>query len=263
MTQRKNTLRQPRQKASQNAPNKAPNKAMVLAAGYGMRMRPLTDKLPKPLIRVADRALLDRVLDRLEDAGVENVVVNVHYLSDQIEKHLKTRTSPSITISHEEQLLDTGGGIVYALALLGEDVFYAVNSDAFWLNGYEDALLRLANLWDDDAMDGLLLLHSTVEAYGYEGTGDFLIDPLGGLKRRPESEVSPYLFTGVQLLHPRFFKKAPEGPFSLNLLYDDAIEQGRLYGIVHDGEWFHVGTVESLAEAENYIQARYAGTRHR
>jgi len=236
---------------------------MVLAAGYGTRMRPLTDNQPKPLVRVVERTLLDRVLDRLEDAHIKNVVVNTHYLGELIEQHLKDRASPSIKISAEEQLLDTGGGIAHALPLLGDDMFYAVNSDALWLNGYEDTLLRLANLWDDDLMDGLLLLHSTVEAYGYDGTGDFLIDPAGGLIRRPESEVSPYLFTGVQLLHPRLFKNAPEGPFSLNRLYDQAIDQSRLYGIVHDGEWFHVGTVESLTEAESYIQARYAGIRHR
>ena len=226
-------------------------------------MRPITDKRPKPLVQVVDRTLLDRALDRLEDAGVTNVIVNVHYLGDLVVEHLKNRTAPSIKISHEEQLLDTGGGIAHALPLLGDDVFYAINSDALWLNGYQDALLRLATIWDDRSMDGLLLLQSTVEAYGYDGTGDFLIDPLGGLQRRPESEVSPYLFTGVQLLHPRLFKNAPKEPFSLNRLYDQAIDQGRLYGIVHDGEWFHVGTVESLAEAESYIQARYAGTRHR
>ncbi|MEL0106752.1 MAG: nucleotidyltransferase family protein [Rhodospirillaceae bacterium] len=242
---------------------KPPTTAMVLAAGYGTRMRPLTDTLPKPLVRVLDRALIDRVLDRLEDAMVEKAVVNVHYLGEQIEKHLKSRTSPKIDISREEELLDTGGGIIHALSKLGKNPFYAVNSDALWLNGYKDALLRLAQHWDDTQMDGLLLLHSTVEAYGYDGMGDFVIDPLGGLQRRPEGEVSPYLFTGVQMLHPRLFKNAPSGPFSMNRLYDEAIEVGRLYGVIHDGEWFHVGTVESLKEAEDYIQARYAGTRHR
>lgn len=236
---------------------------MVLAAGYGTRMRPLTDTQPKPLVSVLDRSLIDRVIDRLEEAKVKKIVVNVHYLGEQIEQHLKSRNTPSIEISREDELLDTGGGIANALPLLGDDPFYAVNSDALWLNGYEDALLRLAALWNDDLMDGLLLLHSTVEAYGYDGMGDFTIDPSGALSRRPECEVSPYLYTGVQLLHPRLFKNAPDGPFSLNQLYDEAIENDRLYGIVHDGEWFHVGTVESLTEAENYIQARYAGIRHR
>jgi len=248
---------------NKNAPKTAPRTAMVLAAGFGTRMRPLTDTLPKPLVPVLDRSLIDRVLDRLTEAHVDNVVVNIHYLGDQIEQHLKERSSPAIKISSEETLLDTGGGIANALPLLGNDPFYAINSDALWLNGYEDTLLRLAKLWDDCKMDALLLLHSTVEAYGYDGTGDFVIDPAGALQRRPELEVSPFLYTGIQILHPRLFKKAPDGAFSLNQLYDNAIDKDRLYGIVHDGEWFHVGTVESLKEAENYIQARYAGIRHR
>ncbi len=241
----------------------APKRAMVLAAGLGERMRPLTDKKPKPLIEVAGRTLLDRALDRLEECGVETVVVNVHYLGDQIETHLQARTTPQTIISREEELLDTGGGVAKALPMLEDDVFYVVNSDALWLNGYENALQHLAAQWDEPRMDGLLLLHSTVEAYGYEGNGDFIVDPLGTLDRRPESEIAPYLFTGVQILHPRLFKNAPAGPFSLNRLYDEAIDQGRLYGAVHDGEWFHVGTVESLKIAEKYMQARYAGVRHR
>ncbi|MEQ8934196.1 MAG: nucleotidyltransferase family protein, partial [Amphiplicatus sp.] len=235
----------------------------LLAAGLGMRMRPLTDNKPKPLIEVAGRTLIDHALDRLEDAGVKTAVVNVHYLGGQIETHLSTRKTPEIDISHEETLLDTGGGVAKALPLLGKDVFYAVNSDALWLNGYEDTLLRMARLWNDDRMDALLLLHSTVEAYGYWGVGDFTIDPAGVLARRAESEVSPYLFTGVQILHPRLFENAPGGAFSLNVLYDKAIDEGRLYGIVHDGEWFHVGSPEGLSEAESYLQARYAGTRRR
>jgi len=249
--------------APKNAPKSAPKSAMVLAAGFGTRMRPLTDTQPKPMVPVVGRSLIDRVLDRLEEANVKNIVVNIHYLGDQIEQHLKNRSSSTIKISHEETLLDTGGGIANALPLLGKDPFYIINSDAFWLNGYEDTLSRLAKIWDDSKMDALLLLHSTVEAYGYDGTGDFTIDPAGALQRRPEAEVSPFLYTGIQILHPRLFKKISEGAFSLNKLYDDAIDKDRLYGIVHDGEWFHVGTVESLKEAENYIQDRYAGTRHR
>jgi MurNAc alpha-1-phosphate uridylyltransferase len=236
---------------------------MLLAAGLGTRLRPLTDTVPKPLIPVAGRTLLDHALDRLEDAGVETVVVNVHYLGESIERHVSARKTPATKISHEETLLDTGGGIAKALSLLGNDVFYAVNSDALWLNGYEDTLKRLARLWDDETMDALLLLHSTVEAYGYTGLGDFVIDPAGALQRRSECEVAPYLFTGVQILHPRLFENAPEGAFSLNVLYDQAIDRGRLYGIVHDGEWFHVGTEDGLSEAENYLRARYAGIRRR
>ncbi|HIC28255.1 MAG TPA: nucleotidyltransferase family protein [Rhodospirillales bacterium] len=241
-----------------------PYKAMVLAAGLGTRLKPVTDTLPKALVQVDNRALIDHALDRLEAVGVGEVVVNTHYLAEQLQAHLSGRKSPVLQISHEDDLLDTGGGIAKALPLLGDDPFLAVNADAFWLNGPYDALQRMAHTWDDDTMDGLLLLHSTVEAYGYTGLGDFCA-PLGDgvLTRRLEGEVSPWLFTGIQMLHPRLFKTAPDGAFSLNLLYDRAIESGRLLGVVHDGEWFHVGTPQGLEEAETYMHLRYAGKERR
>ena len=241
-----------------------PYKAMVLAAGLGTRLKPVTDTLPKPLVQVDNRALIDHALDRLEAVGVGEVVVNTHYLAEQLQAHLSGRKSPVLQISHEDDLLDTGGGIAKALPLLGNDPFLAVNADAFWLNGPYDALQRMAHTWDDDTMDGLLLLHSTVEAYGYTGLGDFCA-PLGDgvLTRRLEGEVSPWLFTGIQMLHPRLFKTAPDGAFSLNLLYDRAIESGRLLGVVHDGEWFHVGTPQGLEEADTYMHLRYAGKERR
>jgi MurNAc alpha-1-phosphate uridylyltransferase len=239
-------------------------KAMVLAAGLGTRLKPVTDTLPKALVQVDNRALIDHALDRLEAVGVGEVVVNTHYLAEQLQAHLSGRKSPVLQISHEDDLLDTGGGIAKALPLLGDDPFLAVNADAFWLNGPYDALQRMAHTWDDDTLDGLLLLHSTVEAYGYTGLGDFCA-PLGDgvLTRRLEGEVSPWLFTGIQMLHPRLFKTAPDGAFSLNLLYDRAIESGRLLGVVHDGEWFHVGTPQGLEEAETYMHLRYAGKERR
>ena len=241
-----------------------PYKAIVLAAGLGTRLKPVTDTLPKALVQVDNRALIDHALDRLEAVGVGEVVVNTHYLAEQLQAHLSGRKSPVLQISHEDDLLDTGGGIAKALPLLGDDPFLAVNADAFWLNGPYDALQRMAHTWDDDTMDGLLLLHSTVEAYGYTGLGDFCA-PLGDgvLTRRLEGEVSPWLFTGIQMLHPRLFKTAPDGAFSLNLLYDRAIESGRLLGVVHDGEWFHVGTPQGLEEAETYMHLRYAGKERR
>ena len=241
-----------------------PYKAMVLAAGLGTRLKPVTDTLPKALVQVDNRALIDHALDRLEAVGVGEVVVNTHYLAEQLQAHLSGRKSPVLQISHEDDLLDTGGGIAKALPLLVDDPFLAVNADAFWLNGPYDALQRMAHTWDDDTMDGLLLLHSTVEAYGYTGLGDFCA-PLGDgvLTRRLEGEVSPWLFTGIQMLHPRLFKTAPDGAFSLNLLYDRAIESGRLLGVVHDGEWFHVGTPQGLEEAETYMHLRYAGKERR
>ena len=238
-------------------------RAMVLAAGLGTRMRPVTDTLPKPLIEINGRALIDHALDRLQAAGVTDAVVNTHHLADQVEAHLKDRTSPAIKLSPEKKLLETGGGIANALALLGDGPFFTVNADTFWLNGPLDTLGRLADTWDDANMDGLLLLHSTVEAYGYTGLGDFRAAGDGLLERRPEAEVSPWLFTGIQILHPRVFEDAPQGAFSLNRLYDQAIEAERLYGVVHDGEWFHVGTPEGLQEAETYMHLRYAGTTHR
>ncbi len=246
-----------------DADGTTPNSAMVLAAGLGTRMRPLTDDLPKPLIEIGGRTLIDRVLDRLEEAGVGAAVVNTHHLGNMLEKHLSGRARPRIRFSPETELLETGGGVRNALADLGPGPFYVVNGDVLWLNGPTDALGRMVEVWDDRAMDGLLLLHSTVDAYGYNGVGDFCADATGLLSRRPEVEVSPWLFTGVQILHPRLFEGAPEGPFSLNVLYDRAIEAERLYGIVHDGEWFHVGTPDGLAEAETYLNQRYASIKHR
>jgi len=241
-----------------------PKKAMVLAAGLGTRMKPVSDTLPKPLAKVDGKALVDHAIDRLEAVGVGDVVVNTHYLADQMKTHLAGRKTPALQISHEDALLDTGGGIAKALPLLGDDPFFAVNADAFWLNGPYSALRRMTDTWDDAAMDGLLLLHSTVDAYGYTGFGDFCCfagDDV--LRRRSEGEVSPWLFTGIQILHPRLFKDAPDGAFSLNVLYDRAIDAGRLHGAVHDGEWFHVGTPEGLEEAETYMNLRYAGNKRR
>ncbi len=236
---------------------------MVLAAGLGERMRPLTDSTPKPLLEVHGQSLLDRALDRLEDAGVTNAVVNAHYLADMIRDHLAGRASPDIALSHEQERLETGGGIKKALPLLGNGPFYAVNGDALWLNGPTDALCRMSEIWDDRSMDALLLLHSTVNAYGYSGRGDFLCEPDGRLSRRPEQEVTPFLFTGIQILHSRLFDRSPEGVYSLNVLYDQAIENDRLFGIVHDGEWFHIGTPKELSDAESYMNKRFAGVRHR
>lgn len=236
---------------------------MVLSAGLGLRMRPITEKIPKPLIPVAGRPLVDHAIDRLADAGVETVVVNTHYLAAILERHLGRRTSPTILFSPEPTLLETGGGVKAALPLLGEAPFYVVNGDAFWLNGSVDALGRLAEIWDDATMDALLLVHATVDAYGYDGRGDFGCAPDGLLTRRPECEVSPWLFTGIQLLHRRLFDGSPDGAFSLNLLYDKAIEAKRLFGIVHDGEWFHVGGADGLAAAETFLSVRFAGVERR
>ena len=241
-----------------------PKTAMVLAAGLGLRMRPITNKTPKPMVKVADRTLLDHALVRLRAAGVEKAVVNTHHLADQVAGHLKFRRDMDIVISDEtDLLLETGGGLKKALPHLGSEPFFVVNSDVLWLNGPTDGLMRLAASWDDNQMDALLLLHSTVEAYGYVGRGDFVIDPLGQLARRPEREIAPYVYTGIEIIHPRAMADTPDGPFSLNVVFDRLLEAERLYGIVHDGEWFDIGTPAGLSDAERYMAQKFAGRRRR
>lgn len=231
----------------------APRRAMVLAAGLGLRMRPLTETVPKPLIEVAGETMLDRALDRLAEIGVERAVVNTHWLPDRIEAHLAGRTRPAIELSREDELLDTGGGIARALPRLGAEPFYAVNADIVWRDGSIPALERLARGWDGAEMDALLLLNPTVRSSGYAGSGDFTMDPLGRISRRPERLVAPFVYTGVQIVSPALFAGAPDGAFSINPLWDRAMEAGRLFGIAHDGEWYHVGTPDALAAAEAEI----------
>jgi N-acetyl-alpha-D-muramate 1-phosphate uridylyltransferase len=228
----------------------APRIAMVLAAGLGKRMRPLTETLPKPLLPVLGRTLLDRVLDRFEEAGIERVVINLHYFRDVMEKHLAARQRPPIELSPEPDLLETGGGVKNALPRLGAAPFYAANADILWLDGMSPALARLARAWNDDTMDALLLLQPAVSAIGYDGGGDYFADPLGRLRYRKAHELAPFIYAGVHILHPRLFSGAPEGPFSLKRLWDQAEAKGRLWGVRHDGLWFHVGTPEGLAETE-------------
>lgn len=228
----------------------APRRAMVLAAGLGLRLRPLTEHRPKPLIELAGRTLLDRALDALETAGIESAVVNTHYLGAMIESHLAGRARPRVVLAPEDELLETGGGVRRALPHLGTGPFYVVNADIAWTDGDVPALARLAAAWRDDAMDALMLLHPVETATGYDGKGDFFRTESGALDRRGEAARAPFVFTGVQILHPRLFTGAPDGPFSLTVLFDTARTAGRLYGIVHDGDWHHIGTPAGLAEAE-------------
>lgn len=231
-----------------------PDAAMVLAAGLGTRMRPITETIPKPLVAVAGRPLIDHVLDRLADAGVARAVVNVHYLAGQIEAHLRGRTRPEIIFSDERDLLlETGGGIARSLPLLGPDPFYLLNTDSIWVESARPLLDRLAEAWDPDHMDALLVVAPTVVSSGYSGTGDFLLDAAGRLSRRPERITAPFVYTGGAILSPALFEDAPEGPFSLNVLLDRAIEAERLFGLRLDGLWMHVGAPEAIAEAEMMI----------
>jgi N-acetyl-alpha-D-muramate 1-phosphate uridylyltransferase len=231
-----------------------PDHAMVLAAGLGTRMRPVTDGMPKPLVPVAGKPLLDHVLDKLADAGVSDAVVNVHYFAEQIEQHLAGRRAPRITISDERnQLLNTGGGVRAALRFLGMHPFFLLNSDTLWIDGVDGNLNRLARAFDPARMDALLLLAPTATSVGYAGRGDFAMDPAGLLRRRREREIVPFVYAGAAVLTPSMFAEAPEGPFSLNLLFDRAIEAGRLCGLRLDGVWMHVGTPEAVAAAEAAI----------
>jgi MurNAc alpha-1-phosphate uridylyltransferase len=230
-----------------------PKSAMVMAAGYGTRLRPLTDTVPKAMVKVLGRPMIDVVLDRLAAAGVERAVINLHHLGEVIRDHLKSRNDIEIVYSEEKEILETGGGTKKALPLLGSDPFFTVNAKIIWLNGREDALHRLAKAWDPERMDSLLLLHPTVTAIGYDGPGDFLMDQEGKLKRRPEWEVAPFLYSGVSITHPRLFDASPDGAYSVNILWNRAIEQGRLAGIRHDGEWYHVSTPQHLREVEREL----------
>jgi N-acetyl-alpha-D-muramate 1-phosphate uridylyltransferase len=237
----------------------SPTRAMVLAAGLGTRMRPLTDALPKPLVPVAGKALLDHVLDRLADVGVTTAVVNVHHMADAIEAHLKGRTRPNIVISDERgELLDTGGGVVKALTLLGDAPFFHVNSDTIWIEGVMPNLNRLAAQFDPDRMDAALLVAATTASIGYEGRGDFAMMPDGRLRRRAEREVAPFVYAGAAILSRRMFAAAPAGKFSLNILFDRSLEAGRLFGLRLEGTWMHVGTPAAIKAAEVAISESVA-----
>lgn len=229
--------------------------AMVLAAGLGTRMRPLTDDRPKPMLDLGGRSLLDHALDRLAAAGVTQAVVNAHWRADQIAEAMSLREHPCVALQREEVLLETGGGVARALPLLGDAPFAVVNGDAFWLDGPTPALTRLAAAFDAAQMDALLLMVRTTQVEGAVGQGDFLLDPLGRMRRPKEREIAPYLYAGVQILSPALFDGAPGGAFSLNRLYDRAIENGRLFGLVHDGVWFHLSTPEDLRYAEETLRA--------
>jgi MurNAc alpha-1-phosphate uridylyltransferase len=227
-----------------------PKTAMVLAAGMATRLRPVSQSRPKALVEVAGKTLLDHALDRLAGVGVERAVVNTHYLGEQIERHLAARKSPAIRISHEQDILDTGGGIAKALPLLGPYPFYAINAKIIWRGGREEALRRLAAAWDEARMDALLLLQPTVSAVGYEGMGDLAMDQSGRVRFREPQEVAPFVYASIQILHPRLFAGAPQGAFPLRPLWEQAAASGRLFGLRHDGEWYHIATPQGLAEAE-------------
>ena len=230
--------------------------AMVLAAGKGTRMRDLASERPKPLIKVKDTPLIDGVLDRVSAAGIRKVVVNVHHFAGMLRDHLVSRQEPEIAISDEsDQLLDTGGGVARALEHFDGRPFFVLNADVLWLDGRANTLSRLAQRWSDEEMDALLLMCFTVNAIGYEGLGDFMMADDGRLSRREEQCVAPFAFSGIQVLHPRLFDAVPDGVFSLNRLWDKAESKGRLFGLIHEGAWMHVGTPEGVSAAEDVLSS--------
>ena len=228
----------------------ASDTAMVLSAGLGKRMRPLTASQPKPLVRVAGKALIDHALDRLAEAGVAKAVVNVHYLADSLEAHVKARKAPQVTVSDErELLLETGGGMKKALPLL-PDPFFAINSDNIWLDGPKNAFADLSSAWDAERMDALLLLVPHRGAHNFRGKGDFHMAADGKVSRRRSGRIAPFIYTGIQLVSHRLMRDAPEGPFSTNVLWNRAIDEGRLYGVAFTGQWFEVGNPQAIAPTE-------------
>jgi MurNAc alpha-1-phosphate uridylyltransferase len=232
-----------------------PTRAMILAAGLGTRMAPLTATRPKPLIEVRGKALIDHAIDHLIRGGVNYFVVNVHYMAEMLMAHLKKRKDVEIHICDETgAILDTGGAIAKALPYFKGEPFFTHNSDSLWVEGMGSALGRMKTRWDPDAMDALMLLASTVTAIGFDGRGDFEMDSLGLLKRRGELKLAPFVWTGLQIVHPRLFEGAPKGRFSINPLWDKAIEKGRLFGIRLDGVWIHVGTPQGLHDAESFLR---------
>ncbi|MFO6429813.1 nucleotidyltransferase family protein [Erythrobacter sp. W302b] len=231
----------------------ASDTAMILAAGLGKRMRPLTATQPKPLVRVAGKALIDHALDRLAEAGVAKAVVNVHYLADALEAHVLARAVPKVIVSDERaQLLETGGGMVKALGQL-PNPFFALNADNIWLDGPKSAFHDLSRRWDPAAMDALLLVVPHARAANFNGTGDFHMDPLGRLSRRRDGRIAPFIYTGIQLVSHRLMRDAPEGPFSTNILWNRAMAEGRLYGLSFTGLWFEVGTPQAIRPTEEAL----------
>ena len=238
----------------ESKPRPTPSTAMVFAAGLGQRMRPITDAIPKPLVKIAGRTLIDHCLDRLAEAGVGKAIVNVHWLADQIETHLKSRVAPQIVISDERaRLLDQGGGIKKALPQIGDAPFFICNTDALWIEGPRSELDRLIKFFDPGRMDALLLVAQAAGAVGVDWPGDFTMDPFNRLTKRDPRHVAPFVYAGVGVIKPQLFETVKEDVFKLAPFFFRAAEQGRLYGVRLDGIWLHVGRPESIPEAERAI----------
>ena len=236
-------------------PDWLPETAMVLCAGRGTRLAPITDNLPKPMVPVGDVPILGRTLEHLKNAGVKRVVINTHYLSDYVTRYVERLKDPSITVIHEETVLETGGGVKNALPHLGDEPFFVINGDSVWLDGMRNALHRFADTWDSEKMDIQLLLYPFARVLGWHGYGDYTMDEIGRLTSRDEVKVAPYAYMGVSIVHPRIFADAPDGSFSMRALYDKAEEEGRLFGALHDGLWYHISSPADLERANQRFAA--------
>jgi MurNAc alpha-1-phosphate uridylyltransferase len=228
--------------------------AMILAAGLGLRMRPLTNVTPKPLLEVDGITMIDRMLAHLKEGGIKTVVINTHYMAEKVAAHFGKQTGVNIQLLHEAQLLDTGGGVANALPTLGDDSFIVTNSDVIIISGNRPLITRVIDAWDPEIMDVLLLLQPIAKCFGFSGQGDFFMDSSGLLKREVKASPAPFVFTGVQILKRSLFDSLPAAPFSLNLLYDRAQKNERLFGLLHDSHWIHVGTPEAVEHAEAYLR---------
>lgn len=240
-----------------NRPNMASDTAMIMAAGFGKRMRPLTATRPKPLVHVAGRPMIDHVYKHLTDAGITKSVVNVHYLADSLEAYLADLKYPlEVKISDErEALLETGGGMVKALPLIESDPFFCLNSDNIWMDGPRSVFRILSDSWDAETMDALLLLVPHKNAYHHKGRGDFHLDAQGRISWRKSGRVAPYIFTGIQLVSKKLLDNPPDGAFSTRIFWDRALAQGRLHGVLHEGQWFDVGTPDAIAPTEDMLRS--------
>jgi len=231
--------------------------AMLLAAGFGTRMQPLSDSCPKPLLKLAGISLIDWTLNRLRRDGIKKFVINIHYLPDQMRAHFAAQND--VTLIHEDPILETGGGVKNALNVLGDNPFFVVNTDTIVTNGTEPVIAQMQQAWDGGHMDFLLLLQDRAHAFGYDGKGDFVLTDEDHVARRSKDDFAPYVFTGSQILNPKVFKDSPDGAFSLNLLYDKALEKGCLNAVVNQGGWYHIGTPEALSQAETIFLKDHMG----
>ncbi|MBL8686017.1 MAG: nucleotidyltransferase family protein [Alphaproteobacteria bacterium] len=232
--------------------------AMILAAGYATRLRPISNHTPKAMVQIMGKPILGHILERLKEISLKQIIVNTHHLGTVVKTYLEQQPKHfNIQISEEKTILETGGGVKQALPMIGTQPFYVINGKIIWFNGGQNSLLNLASHWNNKTMDVLLLLQPVTKTVGYQGSGDFHLNADGSLKRRQDDEIAPFVFSGIQIIHPRLFQDSPDGSFSLNVLYDRAIAQGRLFGVRHDGTWLHISSPQDILAVEAYLSQHH------